>query len=331
MNELLKRCHSAQLVVLGEFEKVCERHNLKWYAFCGTLLGAVRHKGFIPWDDDLDICMMRKDYEKFLDFAKIEMPDYFVETYDSYTPEERRHHDFNGITRINNTFVANFNEDFLKKFCGFPYSAGIDLYPLDYVPKSEKSYEAVTSIFNYLILTGYNYKTLNWSNYPSPDVPKVDLKLAYQQIYKSTGVKINLKGDVLRQLNEIAVKVATYTKSKDADEVACMMHTAFGEKHMRFPKSAFRSQLKVAFEDREIYIPNGYDEILTINYGDYMTPSKSVPHDFPYYKFEERWVARFIIAHPEMHKVIPKMFIEDVYDEGKEVLDEIYGGTADET
>lgn len=327
MNELLKRCHSAQMKVLDDFERVCKRHNLKWYAFCGTLLGAVRHHGFIPWDDDLDICMMREDYDKFLNYAKTEMTDYSVETYDSYTPEENRHHDFNGITRINNTFEANFNEGFMDRFCGFPYSAGIDLYPLDYVSKSEKTNEAVTSIFNYLVLTGYNYKAMHWENYPAPQIlPKLDLDLAYQQIYKSTSVRINTKGDVLRQLNEIAIKVATYIKGKDANEVACIMHTAFDAKHMRFPKSAFRSRLKVPFEDREIYIPNGYDEILTINYGDYMTPSKGVPHDFPYYKFEERWVSRFIIARPEMHKVIPKMFIEDVYEEEKEILDQIYGG-----
>ena len=326
MNELLKRCHSAHLKVLEDFSNICERHNLKWYAFCGTLLGAVRHKGFIPWDDDLDICMMRADYNSFFNYAKKEMPDYHIETYDSYTPEESRYHNFNGITRINNTFVANFNEEFMAKFCEFPYSVGIDLYPLDYVSKDKKTYDAVTSIFNYLVMVSCKYKSLNWSNYPAPELPPFDLETAYKQIYKSTGVRINTKGDVLRQLNDIAVKIATYTKAKDSNNVACIMHTAFESKNMIFPKSAFRSQLKVQFENREIYIPGGYDEILKINYGDYMTPKKSTPHDFPYYKFEERWVMNFIIHNPGMAKHIPKFFIEDVYEEQKEILDKIYGG-----
>lgn len=326
---LIKLCWSAQLVVLDDFKAVCEKHNLKWFAFCGTLLGAVRHKGFIPWDDDLDICMMRADYDKFLEYAKTEMPDYFIETYDSYTPEESRHHDFNGITRINNTFVANFSEDFMSKFNGFPYSAGIDLYPLDYVPKSKKVFDSTTWIFNYLILTAYTYKSLNWSNYPVPKIPKIDINVAYQQIYKSTGVKINLKGDVLKQLNDIAVKVATYAKS--SDKVACMMHTAFNEKHMVFPVDAFKEPMPVPFEDRVIYIPNGYDEILTTNYGpNYMIPDKHIPHDYPYYKFEERWVMNYIIHNPRVSKFIPKMYIEDVYNENEELLNQIYGGNNEE-
>ena len=57
VGSLMKRCWGAQLQVLQEFDKVCSRHGLKWFAFCGTLLGAVRHKGFIPWDDDIDVCI----------------------------------------------------------------------------------------------------------------------------------------------------------------------------------------------------------------------------------------------------------------------------------
>ena len=67
---IMKRSLAAQMEVLGEIDKVCKRHNIRWFADCGTLLGAVRHGGVIPWDDDVDIVMRRRDYIEFLKVAK---------------------------------------------------------------------------------------------------------------------------------------------------------------------------------------------------------------------------------------------------------------------
>ena len=318
MNELLHKCHKAHLVVLEDFKRVCDRHGLKWFAFCGTLLGAVRHKGFIPWDDDLDICMMRGDYNLFLQYAK-EMKGYSVDTYDSYCPEENRHYNYRGITRINNTYITNFEENHIKKF-DFPYFAGIDIYPLDYV---SADYESALEVYRYILYTGYKYKSLNWNGYTMPKCPDVgELDSAYQQIFKATGKRIDKSKDILSQLNQIAVKVAS--RERKGDQVACMMHTAHYE-NLIFPKTAFKERLEVPFEDTTIYIPSGYDEILKINYGDYMQPKEDHPHGFPYYKFQERDVMRFIIDNPEMSKNIPALYIQDVYEEQKEVLDKIYG------
>ena len=62
---IMKRSLAAQMEVLGEIDKVCKRHNIRWFADCGTLLGAVRHGGVIPWDDDVDIAIPLKDYFRF--------------------------------------------------------------------------------------------------------------------------------------------------------------------------------------------------------------------------------------------------------------------------
>ncbi|MCM0726941.1 LicD family protein [Parabacteroides sp. Y3-G-102] len=74
----------AQLVMLRMFkiiDHICRQHNLKYWMCSGTLLGAIRHQGFIPWDDDLDICIIREDYEKFLTIAQTELPkDLFLQT-----------------------------------------------------------------------------------------------------------------------------------------------------------------------------------------------------------------------------------------------------------
>lgn len=330
VSSLMKRCWAAQLKVLEDFDRVCSKHGLKWYAFCGTLLGAVRHKGIIPWDDDIDICMLRGDYNMFLNYAKKEMPGYLLENYDTSTPEEKRYYNFQGITRINNTYTADFNPDYLKSHYGFPYTVGIDLYPLDYVPANYEEYKMAATIFGYTIRTGYKYKSIHWPEYERPDVEfeSIDLDEAYKAIYNATGVKINKNGDILRQLNDIAINVSSYTKSKDSGQVACMMHTVFGERPLIFPKSAFRNRMEVPFETGSIYIPGNPDAVLSVNYGPgYMTPNTHVPHDYPYYKQQERWVRDYVIRNPEMAQYMPAYYIADVYDEDsdkKVLLDRIY-------
>ena len=71
----LSELQQAELHVLKVFDAICQKHNLKYYMSGGTLLGAVRHKGFIPWDDDIDITMTRKEYEKFKSIAETELPE----------------------------------------------------------------------------------------------------------------------------------------------------------------------------------------------------------------------------------------------------------------
>ena len=71
--ETLKHLHDLELMILKDFIKICEENNLNYYMYAGSLLGTIRHKGFIPWDDDLDIAMPRKDYNKFRKIAKNEL------------------------------------------------------------------------------------------------------------------------------------------------------------------------------------------------------------------------------------------------------------------
>ena len=74
---MMKRAWAAELEVLSVIADVCERHHLQYFADYGTLLGAVRHKGFIPWDDDIDICMLREDYMELIRVLPDELPQGF--------------------------------------------------------------------------------------------------------------------------------------------------------------------------------------------------------------------------------------------------------------
>ena len=106
---LMKRVWAANLEVMSDVAKVCEKHNIRWLADYGTLLGAVRHGGCIPWDDDFDICMLRDDYNRFLEVAEKELPENYVvlschNVYDDL------------LTRVVNSMNPCFEDEFLLKY-----------------------------------------------------------------------------------------------------------------------------------------------------------------------------------------------------------------------
>ena len=130
---MIKRAWGAELKVLAEIDRVCRKHNIQYMADWGSLIGTVRHEGFIPWDDDLDICMKRADYKKFLAVVDKELPDgYKVFTYD-------RHPDFwYFLSRVVAKPSISFEKDHLDKFNQFPYIVGVDIFILDYISADEK-------------------------------------------------------------------------------------------------------------------------------------------------------------------------------------------------
>ena len=331
VSSLMKRCWAAQLKAIEDFDRVCSRHGLKWFAFCGTLLGAVRHKGFIPWDDDVDICMLRGDYNMFLRYAEKEMNGYLIETYDNVHSSDNTFTHALGITRINNTHTSDFNPEYLKSHYGFPYPVGIDLYPLDYVPKDPDEYDTAINIYKYILGVSIKYKMDNWPGFRTPDPAygAINLNEAYKTLEQVTGVRIDQSREVLPQLNLLAENVASYTKGKDSEKVACMSHMVFDHKHMIFPKDAFSKRQEVPFETGSLYVPGDYDTVLRVNYGPgYMTPNTSVPHDYPYYRKQERLVRDYVIKNPDVADFMGAYYISDVYDEDPEkkvLLDRIYG------
>ena len=126
-NELL---HKVLLSGMKDIDKICRQNNIKYYLYAGTLLGAVVHKGFIPWDDDVDIVMFRSDYDKFEKIIKEQYKDkYFVQTYmtDYYHPNNR------SKIRINGTeFLTDSEYDNKLKHNG----VFIDIAPLYEIPNS---------------------------------------------------------------------------------------------------------------------------------------------------------------------------------------------------
>ncbi len=294
--ELMKRCWGSQLKVLEEFDKVCSKHSLKWFAFVGTLLGAVRHGGFIPWDDDIDIGMLREDYTKFLSVAPAELPKGFV-----ITNYNEGNHNYDCLTRVTNSKNVLFDPARLSAFCDFPFPAGIDLYPLDYVVGDEEERKLHKEIHYKIhqatelcakIISGAGPQKDQYGNHLEPSE-------MLAQISMMTGYEFDLEKDIVRQLNILLDMTDSINTYEESEYVANMGHLTFESERMMFPKECFDSLLCVPFETGKIYIPVGYDRMLRQNFGkQYMTPINRPSHDYPYYSSQQQVVRDYISSHP---------------------------------
>ena len=128
MDNKLRQLQLCELEILDEFVRICEKYDLQYYLVGGTLLGAVRHQGFIPWDDDIDVAMPREDYDKFAVIAEKELsPKYFYQC-----PATDPYY-FLTYAKIRKNGTEVYEERF--KYSKFHKGVFIDIFPLDFCPK----------------------------------------------------------------------------------------------------------------------------------------------------------------------------------------------------
>ena len=124
VDEKTKRVWAVQLEMLDEVERICKANGLKYFADSGTLIGAIRHEGYIPWDDDIDLVMLREDYDKFVQIA----PAWLKEDLVLQTVYTEKNY-LRGHAQIRNSKTCGCNEE--DKKAGYNCGIFIDIYPFD--------------------------------------------------------------------------------------------------------------------------------------------------------------------------------------------------------
>ena len=145
ISEVMKRSWAADLKIFDEMLKICDQLNVNMFACYGTLLGAVREHGYIPWDDDLDMGLVGEDYVRFTEAIANDHSG----RYQIFNPYTRTWYKMN-FSHIVNSREVSFERKHLEEWCGCPFMTGLDVYPYYYIPRNK----AFSELKNYPLYNG---------------------------------------------------------------------------------------------------------------------------------------------------------------------------------
>lgn len=254
MKELTcKEIQSVSLEILRYISDICEKNNIKYYMMYGTLIGAVRHQGFIPWDDDIDIMMPRKDYSRFISvFENMK-----TVPYELFYAEKNSEYPYM-IGRVSDSryLISTRNE--------VDYGMGVfvDIYPFDGLGSDIKIAKKIAKKADFYSSMHFLSTRIGITNQLADSSSKLRLlvKIPAFVIAKIFGKKY--WKDRLNNLSNLY----DYENSKYVSIVVWEC----GWKKEIYPKSWFEESVKLTFEGYEFMAPKQYDVILSSYYGDYM-------------------------------------------------------------
>jgi lipopolysaccharide cholinephosphotransferase len=280
IDETMKKAWAIQLGMLEKTLEIARSCDIDIWLDYGSLLGAVRHKGYIPWDDDIDVCIMRKDYINFLFLLKRKLPEYCrvksFYTVDNF-PDPKAF--------VCNRDVIDIGKDpkqakITENNYGLPYVAGIDLYPLDYAPSDDEQWNLIRQIYIAVFDLVSNYDTY---------MENGELEDLIEQLEDLLNVHLERDENLRQSLCRLCDSVAMMTPKEEAGSVIWYPDAAIRDNDMRRPLSAYDNTIITDFEFLKVPIPEGYDDVLKLCYGsNYMTPIRAVStHGYPFYKEQD--------------------------------------------
>lgn len=254
----MKKAWAVMLDLLAEFDRVCRKHDIKYYASGGTMLGAVRHKGFIPWDDDIDVMMERKDYEQLCKIGPSEFKHpYFLQN--KYTDPEccdimskLRNSDTTALFNLERNGFMNYNKGIF-----------IDIFPLDSIPEDkdeqDRFYYELQQSMNVVYDTGRKYGIFTEESNPYLRIVKKTLHslLKWRRKYQIEGY-----WKACRSYEQLCQKY------NEADTpYFSTIQFRLDKSDIKY-KSDYKDLVLMDFESLKIPVGKNYDHGLRVRYGD---------------------------------------------------------------
>lgn len=273
IEEEMKHVWAAEMEVLARIDRICSKHNIRYFADSGTLLGAVRHKGYIPWDDDIDIIMMREDYLRFTNIALkgLLSPMQIISVYNNEEWDE-------SFVRIVNGTKIDFGGFHLKEWHGCPWIVGVDILPIDVIPDSKEEQEILFSLTDGLramklaVLSG------------ADKTEQFEREVKWMEDF--CGITIDRDRTLTPQLMHLRDSIAMSYLGTRGRQVARLAATV---EHQVYDADWFAEPKYLPFESMMLPVPEEYDKVLKVLFGDYRIPLRTGSmHDYPFYKEQKK-------------------------------------------
>lgn len=267
----LKKIQKLELDCLKVIVTICEKTDIEYFIIGGTALGAVRHGGFIPWDDDIDVGMTRENYEKFLKTA----PELLPSNYHLQTPSDKESPYTYSKVRIDGTEFV----EYANRHLDIHHGVYVDIFPFDEVPSDEKENERQFRRTKKLVALFSLRQNHDVSK--EPRTPKEKIRAGVRKVAHFAATLLISRERVLRKLDKV---VTAYNDGKQ-DAMACLFFPVRKTEYVR--KEDLYPLKRIAFEDLTVNLPKNDDTYLKTHYGNYLElppPEKRFGHK-PYSVF----------------------------------------------
>lgn len=287
ISEAMKRAWAVQMTVLDRVLEISKKHGLRVFMDYGSLLGTIRHGGYIPWDDDIDMCVLREDYMKLIMILKDELPDY-CEVYSFYTTEDYNNGPKAFVTnrKVIDLGIDPAEAEITKSYYGCPYMTGIDLYPLDYVPQDFSQMDTVKNLYSAAYDLAFNFDSY---------LAKGELEDYLSELEKIVGTKVKRDEHIRNNIWKLADRIAMMTQRRESRHVIWYSDFVACKRDVRRKLSSYSETIYKPFEIMEVPVPSGYEDVLKVRFGEnYMTPMQQKgAHEYPFFAEQERKIIAY--------------------------------------